>query len=275
MLTLPPAPKAARGPPRVPEFERHLRRLAKRLRRNPHITAGPESVDAIRTALATLDDVADARTRAAASQVFITTAISQNGSLDALLVLAAQSKLVLEIARTYYQRPTLRDLLYLYANVAGTAFVAAELEDIDLAEQVQPVITAVLGSTAGAIPGLAPAATLFVNSVTTGAGNAFLTLRVGVVAKHYCRSLVAPERRSVRRVAVLEATGMLGAIARDGAAHVAAAVWARPKKYFADLISATGQTVTSVSEAVKTRSAAAWDQVAGIWRRPGEAGSEG
>lgn len=52
-----------------------------------------------------------------------------------------------------------------------------------LGEQVQSIITAVLGSTAGAIPGLAPAATLFVKSVTTGAGNAFLTLRVGVIAK--------------------------------------------------------------------------------------------
>ena len=124
--------------------------------------------------------------------------------------------------------------------------------------------------TAGAIPGLAPAAGLFVNSVTTGAGNAFLTLRVGIITKEYCRSLVEPQRRTLRRAAAVQATGMLGAIARDGAAHVAAAIWARPKRYFSDLIESTGQRVTAEGESVRTRSAQAWDSLAGRLRAPDE-----
>jgi hypothetical protein len=85
-----------------PEFDRHVRRLQKRLGRNPNVKAKPTNPNEIEAALAELDALADSRIRTSASQVFMTTAISQNGSLDALLVLAAQSKLILEVARTYY-----------------------------------------------------------------------------------------------------------------------------------------------------------------------------
>jgi hypothetical protein len=210
-----------------------LERLGKRLSRNP-LLSDPTIVsrEEIDNALITLDSAADQRSKAAASQVFITTAISQNGSLDALLVLAAQSKLILEIARVYYQRPTVRDLIFLYTNVGATAFIAGELEDLDLSEQVQPVLTSVLGSAAGVIPGLGAATNLFVNSVVTGTGNAFLTLRVGAITKQYCRATVLPEARIIRRVAVIEAAAMLGSIAKDGARRVATAFASGSKNVF-------------------------------------------
>src|SRR5688500_337855 len=137
LLTLPAPlvpPDTTEGAP----YERHVQRLQKRLSKNRHLAAVPADLSQIEEALLQLHAVADERTKATASQVFITTAISQNGSLDSLLVIAAQSKLILEIARIYYQRPTMRDLVYLYSNVAATAFIAAELEDVDLSEQVQP-----------------------------------------------------------------------------------------------------------------------------------------
>jgi hypothetical protein len=59
---------------------------------------------------------------------------------------------------------------------------------------------------------------LLVNSVVTGTANAFLTLRVGIIAKRYCGALVMPERRVLRRLAVSQAAQMLATIARDGAA---------------------------------------------------------
>src|SRR5690606_2286706 len=92
-----------------PEYDRHLARLRKRLGKNPHVSGKPTEVAEVEAALTQLDLVADARVRASASQVFMTTAVSQNGSLDAILVLAAQSRLILEVARIYYQRPTFRD----------------------------------------------------------------------------------------------------------------------------------------------------------------------
>ena len=76
--------------------------------------------------------------------------------------------MVWRIAKLYYQRPTLRDLVQLYANVAGTAFMAGELEDIDLHEQVEPVLSSTLGAMAVTIPGIQLAASILVNSVLTG-----------------------------------------------------------------------------------------------------------
>ena len=267
LVTL-PAPLVPPEQSEGPEHERHVARLKKRLARNPHVDGAPAEIVEIEAALLQLDLVADHRTKVAASQVFMTTAISQNGSLDALLVLAAQSKLVLEIARTYYQRPTIRDLIYLYSNVAATAFIAAELEDIDLSEQIQPVMTAVLGSSVAAIPGMSAAAGLFVNSVTTGAGNAYLTLRVGIISRHYCRSTVKPERRTIRHTAAVQAARLLGSIAREGAASVAAAIFAKPRKYFSDVIGSAGGRVGAMGDAALAKGAAAWSSISRLGARP-------
>ena len=219
-----------------PEYERYRERLEKRLSSNPLLgKPHPGQPFSIEAALEKLDDIADRRTRDVASQVFLATAISQNGSVDALVVLGAQGKLVLDIATIYYQRPTLRDLAYLYANVAATAFIAGELDDIDVAGQMQPIVTAVLGSSVAAIPGMSAAAGLFVNSVVTGTGNAYLTLRVGIVARQYCAHRKDGDRKGIRRSAAVQALPLLGTIVRDGAASVASAIWDRPKKFFADL----------------------------------------
>ena len=104
--------------------------------------------------------------------------------------------MIWRIARVYYQRPMLRDLIRLYANVAGTAFLASELDDIDISEQVQPILSSALGPLAVMVPGVQLAASILVNSVLTGTANAFLTLRVGIIAKRYCGSLVVAERRT-------------------------------------------------------------------------------
>ncbi len=263
LLRLPPPLK----PPALqagPEFDRFRERLAKRLRRNPHLSGRDmtaPSLEDIESALTQLDAKADELTRAAAKQVFLTTAVSQNGSLDAVVVLAAQSKLVLEIARVYYQRPTLRDMTYLYGNVAATAFLTSELEDVDLSEQIQPILASLLGSAAGAIPGLQTVTALLVNSVTTGAANAFLTLRVGVVTRQYCRAVARPERRGVRRTAVAQATRMLGGIVTEGAAQVSAAVWDASRRKI-------GGAAAGITGRVRGMGSAVVDRMRP--RRPGE-----
>jgi hypothetical protein len=209
-----------------PEFEAHLRELGRRLESNPSLHGRPvRSREEIEAALSTLDRRADEVVKAAASQAFVTTAVSQNGALDTLLVLATQSRLVWKIAHVYYQRPSIRDLVYLYGNVTATALIAGELEDMDLSEQLQPVIAAALGSTVSAVPGFHAASSIFVNSVLTGAANAFLTLRVGVIAKSYSSALVVPDRRALRRSAVATAAAMLGSIAVDGSRKISAAFW--------------------------------------------------
>jgi hypothetical protein len=206
------------------QFPAHLAVLTRRLRGNPRLADRPLATrEDVAAALKLLDEQANRVIRASAPQVFVTTAVSQNGSLDALVVLAAQSRLIWQVAHVYYQRPTVRDFLSLYANVAGTAIVSSQIEDLDLTEQVQPVITSVLGSVAGAIPGLQAATSLVMSSLVTGTANAFLTLRVGLIARSYCAALVLPERRTLRRLAVSQAAQMLGLIVKDCARRVGAA----------------------------------------------------
>jgi hypothetical protein len=210
----------------APEFGGYLAALKKRLASNSNLK-GLElsSRQHVEEALSVLGKKSDDIIRQTASTVFISTAISQSGRLDAFLVLSAQSRMVWRIARLYYQRPTLRDLIQLYANVAGTAFLASEFEDIDISEQVEPVLSSTLGALAVTIPGVQLAASILVNSVLTGTANAFLTLRVGIIARRYCGSLVIAEKRTLRRAASAEAAKLLGSIVRQGTTKLSKALW--------------------------------------------------
>jgi len=93
-----------------PAFERHLADLRKRLRSNPtlrRLHAGPlplESRSEVEAALRELDAEANEIIKSAASRVFVSTALSQNGSLDSLLVIGLQSRLVWQVAHVYQQR---------------------------------------------------------------------------------------------------------------------------------------------------------------------------
>jgi len=215
-----------------PEFEEHLRQLASRLRVQANQpTFGPATVTRaqVESALSRLDAEADATIKQVATTVFLSTAISQSGRLDAILVLTAQTRMIWKIAHLYYQRPSLRELLHLYANVAATSFLASELDDLELHEMIQPLAAGSLGAVGGAIPGLQVFTTILVNSLLSGSANAFLTLRVGMIAQNSCRSLVATPRSRVRRTATAQAARLLGGIVRDSGARVREAVWSELK----------------------------------------------
>ena len=225
-------PKPLRPPKSedAPEFNQYLIKLKKRMASNPHLKGSEISTrQQVEEALALLAKKSDEIIQQTASTVFISTAISQSGRLDAFLVLSAQSRMVWKIGRLYYQRPTLRELTQLYANVAGTAFLASELDDIDISEQVEPVLSSTLGALAVTIPGVQLAASILVNSVLTGAANAFLTLRVGIIARRYCGSLVIAEKRTLRRAASAEAAKLLGSIVKQGTAKLSKALWKASK----------------------------------------------
>jgi len=246
ILRLPPrlSPPATMD---APEFPGHVDALRRRLRVNPHVSNRPlNTVEDVQAALHELDARADEITRRAASAVFVSTAISQSGSLDGLLVLAAESRMVWQIAHLYWQRPTLRDLGSLYINVAGTAFVAVGIEDADLGEQIAPLVTAAVGGSVGAIPGFQTIASVLTTSLLTGSANAYLTLRVGVITRRYCSSLVTLDRRTVRRAAAVEAAGMLASVAQENVTRITKAVLAR----------CLGP-VTGATQAVAERAAAA------------------
>ena len=167
-----------------------------------------DSAEEMGAALAVLDKHADAVVTEAASAVFLSTAVLQSGRLDVLVVFAAQTRLIWKVAHVYYQRPSLRDFVQLYANVASTAFIAAGIEDVD----VDVLVSTIFGSTVAAIPGMH----LLTSSVLSGSANAFLTLRVGMITKEYCRCTTEVEKKGLRRAATVKAAKLLGVIVSEG-----------------------------------------------------------
>ena len=199
------------------EYERFMLTFKKRLSRNPRLRKIPlDSHADVGAALQVLDKHADEAVSSAASAVFLSTAVLQSGRLDVLVVLAAQTRLIWRVAHVYYQRPSLREFMQLYANVASTAFIAAGIEDVDL----DVLVSTILGSTVASIPGMH----LLTSSVLTGSANAFLTLRVGMITKEYCRCTTRVEKSRIRRAATLQAAKLLGAIVKEGTVKLSKAV---------------------------------------------------
>ena len=227
-----PKPLKAPSNDSGPAFEQHLIALGRRLETNPRVRlAAIRTMDrrGVEDALELLDNQATVLVKQMATTVFLTTAVSQSGRLDVLLVLITQSRMIWRIAHLYYQRPSLRELLHLYSNVAATAFVVGEIDDLELHQIIQPVAAGSLGAMAGAIPGLQVLTTIVVNSLLSGSANAFLTLRVGLIAKGYCGSLVSEPRAIYRRSATAESARLLSGIVKDSGARVRDAIWQEAK----------------------------------------------
>ena len=238
-------PRALRPPlnAQSPGYQVYLRQLAARLKKNPHLAGtAMELTDRteIEAALKILDTHVDGIIKETATTIFVSTAISQNGMLDALMVLTAQTRMIWKIARVYSQRPSISEMLRLYSNVGATLFVASEIEDLDLSNQVEPVITTVMsGSVASLLPGIASLSSMVTQSILGGTANAFLTLRVGVVCRTYCSSLAPFDRKSTRRYASVVAAGMLGSIVGASAARVAKAILTAARKAGVSTIEST------------------------------------
>ena len=200
------------SPPAVAEgaeYDRFMADFRRRLSRNSRLCGIPlDTAENVDSAIRLLDRHADEAVASAASAVFLSTAVLQSGRLDVLVVFAAQTRLIWQVAHVYYQRPSLRDFIQLYANVASTAFIAAGIEDVD----IDALVGTVFGSTVAAIPGMH----ILTSSILSGSANAFLTLRVGMITKEYCRCTAKLEKRGIRRAATLQAAKLLGSIGRDG-----------------------------------------------------------
>jgi hypothetical protein len=210
-----------------PKYEEYLQALRIRLAANPRTRDLPlVSNGEIEKAIGHLSVQADCVVRRTASAVFLSTALMQNGRLDGLIVLFTQIQMVGQIARIYVQRPSPRELVRLYANVAGTAFLASGLESLDLGEMVAPLAVSVVPALKGGIPGLSGISALLVKCVSNGAANAFLTLRVGEVARRYCELTSKCPPELIRKSATAAAVQHLGRIVRENGALVVRKIWA-------------------------------------------------
>lgn len=218
-------PPSAEDEAAVADYKAQLGRRLKRhyLLRDQNLDT---TTDAGReAAMRILDEHATREIKDKAGAVFISTAISQNGRLDALLVLIGLSRLVWRVAHIYQERPNWREILSLYNNVVVTALLASQIEDLNVDQQIEPIVRSALGSgLAGMVPGATPITTILLSSVLEGTANAFLTLRVGLVTKNYCASTIHQPKRAISRLALVQATNLLGGIVYDATKVLSAAV---------------------------------------------------
>ncbi len=216
-------PRPLTAPPSLDDLsqrKKYVRAVRERLGRHPTLSSVPlHDEDDIRKAIEILDGKANEIIQRSALHVFAATAISQSGRIDALFVLSAQTQLIWRIAHLYYQRPNPRDLFRLYKNVFWATFFAGVSEEIDILDEIEPQVTSLVasGTMVGgltAAPLVGGIADLALNSIVSGTSNAFLTLRVGCIAKQYCYPF--SERSSIKKNATVQAGAMLLKVVRDG-----------------------------------------------------------
>lgn len=128
-----------------------------------------------------LNSISDVIILEKATNVGILTAVSQSGRLDLMIVLANNIMLVNKIIKIYRSRPAMGELLKLYGLAGSAAFIADEFEDLDIGEMMAGSLQG-LGLAGSAVP----IAGKVIESLSQGAFNAFLTLRVGHAVKKAC-----------------------------------------------------------------------------------------
>jgi len=252
-------PKNIAFPSDEKDLPAYRNKILKKVSSNKYLKANQITIKSdgdLENGIKILDAEADRIIHKTASTVFITTAISQNGKLDAFTVLATQTKMVWDIAHLYYQRPSLKDMTRLYANIGATTFLASEIENLNISEQIEPIIKSMIkNSTGKAIPVFGPSANIILDAMLEGSTNAFLTLRVGIVAKKYCGNTGMMDKKAIKRSAFMEASNQLGKLVLDSSARVISSIVKATKKAGAD-------TVKSSYEAVKKAGISVKDSVA-------------
>jgi hypothetical protein len=233
-------PKPITPPATVAEKPVYLEKLGRRLARNPLLKASTldftKEAD-IQRGLDLLSIKADTVIQNTAKSVFLTTAISQNGKLDALTVFITQSKMVWDLAHIYYQRPAPKDIVALYANVGATTFLAAQIEDLDFSEQLEPVFGTIMQNSAlKSVPFVSSITNVIMDSLLEGTINSFLTLRVGVITKRYCGTTQTFQMKTVRRAAFKEASGMLKTIVMQSSGQVVSSIVKATRKAGSDTV---------------------------------------
>lgn len=217
----------------VEEYSRYLARLKQRLMKNKYLKKKgyvwdetKSDLDSIHEALKLLDEESQHIIKNHGSAVFVTTAVSQNGSLDSIFVFVTVIKLVWRISMLYNQRPAIRDLTKLYSNVFATVLLARQIDDLDLmAEQLEPILSTLFGGTVGTIvPGISYVGSFVVDSILEGGLNTLLTLRVGIITQQYCRSITRVEPRVLGKTATIQACGMLGNIVLENSKRISDAL---------------------------------------------------
>jgi len=124
------------------------------------------------------------------TQVFYTTAIAQNGFLDALLILSASVNLIRELFVLYHGRVSNRDLW----TIARTVYFSIAIGGSEGVEYATDEILAKVFS--GSVKSI-PFASRILGSLADGFVNAALLTRVSLITEKYCTLLFAESNRAL------------------------------------------------------------------------------
>ena len=143
-----------------------------------------------------------------AKTVMISTAICQSARFDMVTVFAINLKMIKELVLKCGFRPSMKNLSKLTVNVFSTALIAEGLENLTI-EDVMPK------SAMNAIAEV-PMLGKVLESITQGAANALLTIRIGCVARRYLFSDGAVvTKEDIRRAAYKETLKLIPLVIAD------------------------------------------------------------
>jgi hypothetical protein len=173
--------------PTPEEKARYLKKLGRRLGKNKLLKQSGkcQMSDSIDVKLSVLDAMANEEIRNTAKKVFLSTAISQNGRLDSLVVFLSTAFLVWKVSHIYNQRPSLREIFSIYTNVVGSSFVSYGIDEIDIKTQINALVEPLMAHAVGHVPIVSSITSSFANAFFHGAVNCILVSRVGLITKNY------------------------------------------------------------------------------------------
>lgn len=255
-----------RDDPTEAERQAFARELERRLKKNPHVrAAGLRATDEhfLEKALDVLDARAGEEIRNSAKRVFLGTALSQNGRLDALIVFVSLARMVWRVSGIYNQRPTPAELWSVYSTVSSATFISFSIEALDIPRTITesmnellPAVTPAMA--ASSVPLMGPMMQQCTSAVIDGAANCLLAIRAGVVTRSAFRFAVLGREEARQQACVREAGTMLAEISRETVGAIVEAF----RKQLVNLPASMGQkiseTVGTVADSAleKTRGAA-------------------
>ncbi len=118
---------------------------------------------------------------ATSTKVMLTTALSQNSKFDAISVALLNIRMIMQICVKCGYHPTYLRLSKLIIKVFRNAMFAYAVQNLNLQDILIDGIDKLAKGALNAIPGLST----LTKSITQGASNALLTLRIGIITRKY------------------------------------------------------------------------------------------
>lgn len=250
-----------RDDPSEAERRDFARELERRLKKNPHVrAAGIRATDGnfLEKALDVLDARAGEEIRSNAKRVFLGTALSRNGRLDALIVFISLARMVWRVSGIYNQRPSPAELWSVYSAVSSATFISFSIEALDIPRTITesmnellPAVTPALA--ASSVPLMGPMMQQCTSAVIDGAANCLLAIRAGVVTRSAFRFAALGREEARQQACVREAGTMLAEISRETVGAIVDGF----RRQLADLPASVGQ---KISETVGTMTGSALEK---------------